>query len=68
MPFDRTELRRSDYHRVAEGYGGRGLLLTEDARIDEVLDEAKALARAGTPVCVNVHLRRSDFRKGSISM
>jgi len=63
-----TVLARCDYHRVAEGYGGVGLLLTEDARIDEVLDEAKALARAGKPVCVNVHLRRSDFRKGSISM
>ncbi|MFO0582701.1 MAG: thiamine pyrophosphate-binding protein [Anaeromyxobacter sp.] len=63
-----TVLARCDYHRVAEGYGGKGLLLTEDARIDAVLDEAKALARAGHPVCVNVHLARSDFRKGSISM
>jgi acetolactate synthase-like protein len=63
-----TVLARSDYHRVAEGYGGAGLLLTEDARIDETLDRARELARAGKPVCVNVHLRRSEFRKGSISM
>jgi hypothetical protein len=26
------------------------------------------LAREGKPVCINVHLARSDFRKGSISM
>ncbi|GAO01545.1 thiamine pyrophosphate-binding protein [Anaeromyxobacter sp. PSR-1] len=63
-----TVLARCDYHRVAEGYGGVGLLLTEDGRIDEVLDRAQEAARAGRPVCINVHLRRSEFRKGSISM
>ena len=55
-------------HRVAEGYGGVGLLLDDPARIDETLARAKALAREGKPVCINVHLSRSDFRKGSISM
>ncbi|ACL64426.1 thiamine pyrophosphate protein TPP binding domain protein [Anaeromyxobacter dehalogenans 2CP-1] len=63
-----TVLSRCDYHRVAEGYGGVGLLLTEDAGIDETLDRAREAARAGRPVCINVHLRRSEFRKGSISM
>jgi acetolactate synthase-like protein len=63
-----TVLARCDYHQVAEGYGGAGLLLTEDARIDETLDRARELSRAGRPVCINVHLRRSEFRKGSISM
>jgi acetolactate synthase-1/2/3 large subunit len=62
------DLRRSDYHRVAEGYGGVGLVLTDPARVDATLAEAKAIARTGRPVCVNVHLRRSEFRKGSISM
>ena len=63
-----TELRRTDYHTVVEGYGGRGLLLTETSQIDAVIDEAKALAAAGIPVCINVHLGPSDFRKGSLSM
>jgi acetolactate synthase-1/2/3 large subunit len=63
-----TVLARCDYHRVAEGYGGAGLLLDDDARIDETLARARELSRAGRAVCVNVHLRRSDFRKGSISM
>jgi acetolactate synthase-1/2/3 large subunit len=63
-----TDLRRSDYHRVAEGYGGVGLVLTDPARVDSTLAEAKSIAKGGRPVCINVHLRRSDFRKGSISM
>lgn len=63
-----TVLRRSDYHKVAEGYGGVGLLLTDPAKIDETLDTAKRLAAEGKPVCINVHIGPSDFRKGSISM
>jgi acetolactate synthase-like protein len=62
------DLRRTDYHRVAEGYGGVGLALTDPARVDATLAEAKAIARTGRPVCINVHLRKSEFRKGSISM
>jgi len=63
-----TVLRRTDYHTVAEGYGGVGILLTDPSKIDEVLDEAKALAAEGKPVCINVHLADSDFREGSISI
>jgi len=63
-----TDLRRTDYHKVAEGYGGVGLVLTDPSRVDATLAEAKAIAKSGRPVCVNVHLRRTDFRKGSISI
>ena len=63
-----TELRKSDYHRVAEGYGGVGLLLTDPTKVDATLQEAKQIAASGRPVCINVHLRATDFRKGSISM
>jgi acetolactate synthase-1/2/3 large subunit len=63
-----TELLRTDYHTVAEGYGGKGILVTESNQIDAALDEAKALASEGIPVCINVHLADSDFRKGSISI
>jgi len=62
------DLRRSDYHKVAEGYGGVGMVLSDPARVDATLAEAKAVARGGRPVCINVMLRKSDFRKGSISM
>ena len=63
-----TELLRSDYHLVAEGYGGKGLLLTDPSRVDDTLDEAKRLSAAGTAVCINVHLAACDFRKGSMSI
>jgi acetolactate synthase-1/2/3 large subunit len=62
------DLRRTDYHKVAEGYGGVGLQLTDPARVDATLAEAKAIAKGGRPVCINVHLRKTDFRKGSISI
>jgi acetolactate synthase-like protein len=63
-----TVLRDTSYEKVAEGYGGVGLLLNDEAKIAETLDEAKRIARSGRPVCVNVLLARSDFRKGSISV
>ncbi|HQY64186.1 MAG TPA: thiamine pyrophosphate-dependent enzyme, partial [Polyangiaceae bacterium] len=63
-----TTLRYTSYEKVAEGYGGVGLLIDDEAKIGEVLDEAKRIARSGRPVCVNVLLEKSDFRKGSISV
>ncbi len=63
-----TVLRRTEYHKVAEGYGGKGLVLDDPARIDAVLDEAKALAASGVPVCINMMVAKSDFREGSLSM
>jgi thiamine pyrophosphate-dependent acetolactate synthase large subunit-like protein len=61
-------LRRSDYHRVAEGYGGVGILLNNNADIGRVLGEARTLARQGKPVVINALLDASDFRQGSISV
>ena len=63
-----TELLRTAYHTVAEGYGGKGILLDDPTKVDAVLDEAKRLSAAGTPVCINVILKDSDFREGSISI
>jgi thiamine pyrophosphate-dependent acetolactate synthase large subunit-like protein len=63
-----TVLARTDYHKVAEGYGGRGLLLERGEDIQEVLRQALEIARGGSPVLVNAHLDKTEFRKGSISM
>ncbi|MFW6087699.1 MAG: thiamine pyrophosphate-binding protein [Myxococcota bacterium] len=63
-----TTLLRTDYQKVAEGYGGVGLKLDDPAKIDDVLDEAKAHAKRGKPVLINVMIGGTDFRKGSISM
>ncbi len=63
-----TELRRTDYHTAAAGFGGVGIELRSPERIDAVLSEARAAAKAGNPVLINAHLLRTDFRKGSMSM
>ncbi|HET6582493.1 MAG TPA: thiamine pyrophosphate-dependent enzyme, partial [Nannocystaceae bacterium] len=63
-----TVLRLTDYDRVAEGFGARGLPIRRPEDADGVLREAQAIAGRGTAVLVNVHLAPSDFRKGSISM
>jgi hypothetical protein len=43
-------------------------LLERAADIPEVLAEARAAAKSGKPVLVNVWLDRTEFREGSISM
>ncbi|MEM9555739.1 MAG: thiamine pyrophosphate-binding protein [Acidobacteriota bacterium] len=63
-----TQLVHNEYHTVAEGYGGAGLLLDDPAQIADTLREAKRIAAEGKPVLVNVLLGATDFRKGSISM
>ena len=63
-----TELLRTDYHTIAEGYGGVGLLLKDPKDIDKTIAKARKLAASGKPVLINVHIGGSDFRKGSISI
>lgn len=63
-----TVLRRTDYHRVAEGFGARGLELTATADADAVVKRAREIAAAGDPVLINAHLEGSDFRQGSLSI
>ncbi len=63
-----TVLRHTRYDKVAEGYGGRGLLLDDPGQTVEVLDEARRLHSEGHAVLVNVRLAPSDFRRGSLSM
>ena len=63
-----TELAHTDYHCVAEGYGGVGLCVRTPAEVEPALRQAQEIARTGKPVLVNVWLGKTDFRKGSISM
>ena len=63
-----TVLARTDYHRVVEGYGGRGLSVARPEDVAPVLAEALRLARAGSPVLVNALIGKTEFRKGSISI
>ena len=63
-----TELRRTAYHTVAEGYGGKGILVEKTSELKAALKQAKAWRKEGYPVLINIQLSTSDFRKGSISM
>jgi acetolactate synthase-1/2/3 large subunit len=63
-----TVLARTDYHRVAEGFGAAGLVAKKTAEVPAVLAQAREIARGGRPVLVNAWLDRTDFREGSLSM
>jgi thiamine pyrophosphate-dependent acetolactate synthase large subunit-like protein len=53
---------------AAEGLGAKGLRLDKPGDASRVFADAIAAGRKGTPVLVNAHLAKTDFRKGSISM
>jgi len=61
-------LRRTAYHQVAEGYGGKGFEITEPSEIRPVLEAARAAHAEGHPVVINALIGTTAFRKGSISM
>jgi thiamine pyrophosphate-dependent acetolactate synthase large subunit-like protein len=63
-----TVLARTAYHDVAAGFGAEGILVRHAADLPEALARARACAKGGKPVLVNVWLDRNDFREGSISM
>ncbi len=63
-----TVLARTDYHAVAAGFGAQGLLVKTIAELPPALARARELARAGTPVLINVWLNKTEFREGSLSM
>ncbi|KAG1652761.1 Acetolactate synthase-like protein [Nymphon striatum] len=59
-----------DYHKVAEGYGGKGIKLdaSDDNKIEERLNSAVELNKEGHSVLVNTLIGSTDFRKGSLSV
>ncbi|HVY60445.1 MAG TPA: thiamine pyrophosphate-binding protein [Planctomycetota bacterium] len=63
-----TALTYADYHKVAEGWGAHGIVVSKESELDAKLDEAVRVSRGGKPVLVNLLLGKTDFRQGSISM
>ena len=63
-----TVLARTDYHKVAAGFGAQGLLVQRMDEVQAALTQARSLARSGKPVLVNVWLDKTEFREGSLSM
>ena len=63
-----TVLARTDYHKVAAGFGAEGILVKTMAEVPAALQHARELAHGGKPVLVNVWLDKTEFREGSLSM
>ncbi len=63
-----TVLARTDYHAVAAGFGAEGILVKTLAELPAALTHARALARSGKAVLINVWLDKTAFREGSLSM
>uniref|UniRef100_V9KBR3 2-hydroxyacyl-CoA lyase 2 n=1 Tax=Callorhinchus milii TaxID=7868 RepID=V9KBR3_CALMI len=63
-------LAYTDYHIVAEGYGGKGYLLNtaNENHTEDLLMEAKMEAHGGNPILINVLIGKSNFREGSLSV
>ena len=59
-----TQLARTDYHRVVEGFGAKGLLLDDPARTADTLAEARRVASQGVPVLVNALIGDTEFGRG----
>lgn len=63
-----TVLGYVDYHKVAEGFGARGIRVDTPQQMHDAIAETLASARGGSPVLLNAILGKSEFRKGSISI
>ena len=61
-------LRPTDYHKVAEGFGAAGFMIEDPKDIDDVLGRAVQTSGEGGPVLVNARIGKTEFRKGSISI
>ena len=62
------DLVHTDYHDVAEGYGGRGLLVSDIDKVEATYAEAKKLYEEGHSVLINALIGKTKFRDGSISV
>ena len=58
-----TVLARTDYHRVAEGFGAAGLVVRSNDQVPAALAEAKAIARGGGRCSSTSGSRRPPFPK-----
>ncbi len=63
-----TVLAHTDYHDVAAAFGAEGILVKSLAKVPIALAHARAFARSGRPVLVNIWLDKTEFREGSLSM
>lgn len=64
------DLAYTDYHTVAQGYGGTGFLLNQENEegMDDLIKAAQEECRNGNPTLINVLIGKTNFREGSISV
>ncbi|XP_027010791.2 2-hydroxyacyl-CoA lyase 2 [Tachysurus fulvidraco] len=60
----------TDYHVVADGFGGKGYLVgrEEESRLKDMVIKAQRECKEGKAVLLNVLIGKSHFRDGSISV
>uniref|UniRef100_A0A8C8MH52 2-hydroxyacyl-CoA lyase 2 n=1 Tax=Oncorhynchus tshawytscha TaxID=74940 RepID=A0A8C8MH52_ONCTS len=60
----------TDYHIVADGYGGKGTLIgrEDEDKLDGIIKEAQKETRQGRATLLNVLIGKTNFREGSISV
>jgi len=61
-------LNFTNYQDVAIALGAQGKIIKKKDNINKIIKQAKAIARKGKPVVINVHISQTNFRKGSISI
>ncbi|XP_073345884.1 2-hydroxyacyl-CoA lyase 2 [Pagrus major] len=60
----------TDYHIVADGYGGKGYLVgrEDEDRLSDIVKQAQRENQEGKAVLLNVLIGKTNFREGSISV
>ncbi|XP_043072560.1 2-hydroxyacyl-CoA lyase 2 [Puntigrus tetrazona] len=60
----------TDYHIVADGYGGKGYLIgrEDESQLDDIIKKAQKECGEGKAVLLNVLIGKTNFREGSISV
>uniref|UniRef100_A0A665UMB8 2-hydroxyacyl-CoA lyase 2 n=1 Tax=Echeneis naucrates TaxID=173247 RepID=A0A665UMB8_ECHNA len=60
----------TDYHIVADGYGGKGYLIgrKDEDRLNDIIKQAQKETREGKATLLNVLIGKTNFREGSISV
>ncbi|XP_056139483.1 2-hydroxyacyl-CoA lyase 2 [Lampris incognitus] len=60
----------TDYHVVADGYGGKGYLVgrENEDRLKEIIKQAQKESQEGKAILLNVLIGKTNFREGSVSV
>ncbi|XP_077467304.1 2-hydroxyacyl-CoA lyase 2 [Stigmatopora argus] len=60
----------TDYHAVADGYGGKGYILRreDEEQLSDIIREAQKETQRGKATLLNILIGKTNFREGSISV